>query len=279
MEEELNRPGAGSKSQRGEAFSRRNSAEAELPPGRTLAPGRSVHDPIPVKVDAVALRKLREDVLPFMLHRVEAVAVPAFQFEAASAVGAIAASYRNVAIALRYTEESVVDVQVSRRGIHLKVCNIEAVVEDAEWSYEQKEFPYFYGSGKLQARALGGDVSLTIRCTQQPGGQCILYVDPEVVTIGHLELEVQESWTSFLYTTILGLLKSQIKTALEQTIENALRQSGAAVNQGMEWLAVVVLAVMHAEEDEAIAEEIGMDLMKEGKGRDRADSRAHASPF
>ena len=43
---------------------------------RVLAPGRTLGDPIPVKVDAVALKKIKEDVLPFLLQRIETVVVP-----------------------------------------------------------------------------------------------------------------------------------------------------------------------------------------------------------
>jgi hypothetical protein len=115
----------------------------------------------------------------------------------------------------------------------------------AEWGYAQQSFPYFSSGGNLVAAALGGDVSILIRCTQHMGA-VTLHIEPLVVNVGRVMVSVEGSWSSWLYNTVIGVLKPQIKSALEQAIENALRSSASAINASMEWLAVLVLAVMQA---------------------------------
>jgi hypothetical protein len=96
--------------------------------GRVLAPGRTARDPVPMKMDAAALKKLREDVFPFLLQRVggEQMQIPPMHFEMESAVGTIQAFYQNVAVSIGVTEDSRADIAVSADGIQLKLCNIEA---------------------------------------------------------------------------------------------------------------------------------------------------------
>jgi len=233
---------------------------------RQLAPGRSINDPVPVKVDDEAIQKLKHDVLPFLFKRIEAVEVPPMEFDIETAIGTIHAFYSDVSVSIEFTEHSKVDIEVSRDGILMQVYNVEAHMRDAKWGFEQMQFPYLHSSGTLEADCLGGDVSLMLRCTQH-GSQRNFEIEPEVVNIGRVMITVDESWSSWLYNTIIGLIKPQIKVGLEMTIDNALRQSASAINESMDWLGVLVLAVMQAEEDEAIASESGYDLMTEGKGR------------
>lgn len=236
------------------------------PPHRTLAPGRSLNDPVPVKVDAEAIEKLRDDVIPFLLKRIEAVEVPAMDFDIDTMLGKMHAFYSDVAVAIEFTPYSKVDISVSREGIRVKIMNIEARMRGAKWGYEQLHLPYLHSSGSLEADALGGDVCMLLTC-KQDGALRMLEVEPEVVNIGRVMIKVDGSWSSWVYNTIIGIIKPQIKAGLEVTIESALRQSATAINESLDWLAVLVLAVMHAEEDEAIAAESGFDLMTEGRGR------------
>jgi len=195
--------------------------------------------------------------------------VPPMNFEVETLLGPVAAFYNNVSVNLAFTDQSKVDVEVSREGIHLKVCNIEAQMREAVWGYEQPGFPYLHGGGTLEAEALGGDLSLLVTCKQQIGA-CNLFIEPEVVNVGRLMISVEGSWNSLVYNTLIGVLKPQIKEGLEVAIQGALRNSGQVINNSMEWLAVLVLAVMQAEEDESIAADSGFDLMTEGKGRHSA---------
>jgi len=216
------------------------------------APGRTEHDPVPVKVTPEALTQLRGDVLPFLIQRIEALKLPAQELLLdVPLLGEIKIKYSNVQVEIKYTDESKSDLKVGCNGIKIKVANVEAHIEGAEWSYEQTSFPFLHGNGTLEASALGGDVTMLMRCTElQPGVGRTLVIDPDLVNIGRMVITIDGSWSSWLYNMIITMVKPQIKASIETTIHGILEQAADSINDSMEWVAVLVLAVMQAEEDE-----------------------------
>ena len=104
--------------------------------------------------------------------------------------------------------------------------------------------------GSFKARAFDIEIKVFVaarRVKRRSTVQRILKIIPKKVRVGRVVISVGKSWAEYFYNVALGSLKSRIQATLEATIEDNLKGMEEAVSLNMEFLPIVILAIMEAE--------------------------------
>ncbi|GBG30770.1 Hypothetical Protein FCC1311_069902 [Hondaea fermentalgiana] len=108
----------------------------------------------------------------------------------------------------------------------ISIRNIEAKVDDVEWSFQQNYFPHISGEGVADANLGQCSVEIGLQLVQTSGGEPQLLPSGCELKIEELELEVRDSHFAWLYNTFSELfaesMRLYIVSQLQDTVSKQL---------------------------------------------------------
>jgi len=244
-------------------------------------------------LDEAARTQLAREAVPYLMRQANSMQLPdqpGTELELPM-LGESILAFEGASAHVFFTEHSTVDVVPSGEGVLVTMEHLEASLGVDAFSLARKAGK-FSTKGQLTAHVL--DVSMKAFVSAKRSGDRRRYggvtrtlsIDVENVGVGRVLLSVSKSCLSWMYNMAMQILKSRIQAALKHIITANLEGFAEPISQSMEFVPIVILAVMQAESDkqetaeqmetEQTTEQNDADLQAllpdEGTGRDRAAS-------
>lgn len=217
-----------------------------------------------MNVDDEAVVQLNHHAIPFLMKRIEPVELPPHEvLVQLPGLGEVNVGYAAVRIKVDFTAQSQARVERNSTGIWVTLSNLEARMHGVQWRAEQQRWPCITTKGELKAHILGTCVRVHIAGHRKSnatssisrlmsgvnGASRQVTLAPELVDLGRILLVVSGSRASWLYNTVLAIAKSRIQGIVEHMLVDGIESAADPVSTHMEWIPVVTLAVMQAEEE------------------------------
>lgn len=212
---------------------------------------------LPMEVDEEARSQLISEAIPFLMRRLEAIELPpqtdpGIEMEL-PLLGACHLALQGASLKVAFTEHSTADVVPGTDGVMISMSRLEASFQVKDISLSQKA-GRFATRGKVHGHVF--DIGIRLFATagrtreRRHGIMSVarmLSLKAESVSLGRLILTVGKSCASWIYNMFLVVLKSRITAAIEQVIIANVEAAAEPISHNMEFVPLIVLAVMQAE--------------------------------
>lgn len=163
--------------------------------------------------------RLKLAFVPEMRSRIQKMVIPPSEGEASSGVGPIWYALGEVTVANVQLDPEHVTIVVTDI-ITIDMTHLDVQMTDATWRYRKLSFPHLSSSGELGISVQNCTLAARVAIDTRTGG--LRTLEPSVVQVDKLNLDVKGSWVSWIYKLVIAIFKKKIRAEMEAAMAAAV---------------------------------------------------------